>query len=77
MSGRQGDARATSVPAAAEAIAGGAPLVAHGEAPRASKMCKMFNMVQGGGEMRTTFNSQGVEQAMAARLEASKATESA
>jgi len=44
------------------------------EALIAKKMCKMFNKVQGGLQVTSTFDSQGIVEALPARVEASKTT---
>jgi len=72
MSGRQEERPASPGPGSAGASSGGAPLAARGEALMAEKMCEMFDKVQGGLEVISTFNLEGVVEALAASFEHGK-----
>jgi len=74
MSGRQEERPASPGPGSAGASSGGAPLAARGKALMAEKMCEMFNKVQGGLEVTSTFDSEGIIEALAASLEHGKTT---
>jgi len=74
MSGRQEERPATPGPGSAGASSGGAPLAARGEALMAKKMCEMFDKVQGGLDVTSTFNLEGVVEVLAVSLEHGKTT---
>ena len=53
---------------------GGAPLAARGESLMAKKMCEMFDNVQGGLQVTSTFDSEGIVEALAVSVEPGKTT---
>jgi len=74
MSGRQEERPASPGSVSAVASSGGAPLAARGEALMAKKMFEMFDKVQGGLEVTSTFDSEGVVEALAASVAPGKTT---
>jgi len=74
MSGRQEEPPASPEPVLAGASSGGAPLAARGEAFMAKKMCEMFDNVQSGVQATSTFDSEGILEALAGSVEAGKTT---
>ena len=74
MSGRQKEPPVSPEPVLAGASSGGAPLGARGEALMAKKMCEMFDNVQGGLQVTSTFDSEGIVEALAASVEPGKTT---
>jgi len=74
MSGRQEEPPASPEPVLAGVSSGGAPLAARGESLMAKKMCEMFDNVQGGLQVTSTFDSEGIVEALAVSVEPGKTT---
>ena len=74
MSGRQEEPPASPEPVLAGASSSGAPFAARGDSLMAKKMCEMFDNVQGGLQVTSTFDSEGIVEALAASVETGKTT---
>jgi len=74
MSGRQEESPVSPEPVLAGASSSGASLTGRGESLMSKKMCEMFDNVQGGLQVTSTFNSEGIVEALVVSVEPVKTT---